>query len=101
LDPGGFAEFVRVPAEIVRLDVLKLPADLPDEVAAFIEPLACSLRAFAKLDVKPGNSAWVIGAGPMGLINVRLARHFGAEPIIVTDPVPVRRELAIEAGADL
>ncbi|NIR45064.1 MAG: alcohol dehydrogenase catalytic domain-containing protein [Gemmatimonadetes bacterium] len=101
LDPGGFAEFVRVPAEIVRLDVLKLPADLPDEVAAFIEPVACSLRAFAKLDVKPGNSAWVMGAGPMGLINVRLARHFGAEPIIVTDPVPVRRELAIEAGADL
>jgi L-iditol 2-dehydrogenase len=101
LDPGGFAEFVRVPAEIVRLDVLKLPDDLSDEAAAFIEPVACSLRAFGKLDVKPGSSTWVIGAGPMGLINVRLARHFGAEPIIVTDPVPVRREIAMKAGADL
>ena len=101
LDPGGFAEFVRVPAEIVRLDVLKLPDDMSDEAAAFIEPLACSLRAFAKLDPGPGSSVWVIGAGPMGLINVRLARHFGAEPIIVTDPVEVRREFASRAGADL
>jgi L-iditol 2-dehydrogenase len=101
LDPGGFAEFVRVPAEIVRLDVLKLPDELSDEAAAFIEPVACSLRAFAKLDVEPGNSAWVIGAGPMGLLNVRLARHFGADPVIVSDFVEVRREFALRAGADL
>jgi L-iditol 2-dehydrogenase len=101
LDPGGFAEFVRVPAEIVRLDVLKLPDDMSDEVAAFIEPVACSLRAFAKMDIEPGSSVWVIGAGPMGLINARLARHFGAEPIIVTDPVEVRRDYAVKAGADL
>jgi L-iditol 2-dehydrogenase len=59
LDPGGFAEFVRVPADIVRLDVLKLPERLSDESAAFIEPLACSLRAFRKLDIVPGNSVWV------------------------------------------
>jgi len=101
LDPGGFAEFVRVPAEIVRLDVLKIPDDVSDEAAAFIEPVACSLRAFEKLAVEPGGSLWVIGAGPMGLLNVRLGRHFGADPIIVTDPVEVRRELAESAGADL
>ena len=101
LDPGGFAEFVRVPAEIVRLDVLKVPDTVSDEAAAFIEPVACSLRAFAKMDLEPGNSVWVIGAGPMGLINLRLARHFGAEPIIVTDPVEVRRDYALKAGADL
>lgn len=100
LDPGGFAEFVRVPAEIVSLDVLKIPEDLPDETAAFIEPVACSLRAFHKMYVEPGNSFWMIGAGPMGLINIRLARHLGAEPIIVSDPVEVRRELALDAGAD-
>jgi len=100
LDPGGFAEFVRVPAEIVRLDVLKLPDEISDEAAVFIEPLACSLRAFAKLNIEPGESFWAIGAGPMGLINVRLARYFGAEPIIVSDPVEVRREYAIQAGAD-
>lgn len=100
LDPGGFAEFVRVPAEIVRLDVLKIPEGVSDEAAAFIEPVACSLRAFEKLRLEPGANLWVIGAGPMGLLNVRLGRHFGADPIIVTDPVEVRRELAERAGAD-
>lgn len=100
LDPGAFAEFVRVPAEIVRLDVLKVPESVSDESAVFIEPLACSLRAFGKLSVSPGTSCWVVGAGPMGLLNVRLARHFGADPIIVTDPVEVRREYARDAGAD-
>jgi L-iditol 2-dehydrogenase len=101
LDPGAFAEFVRVPAEIVRLDVLKIPDSVLDEAAAFIEPLACSLRAFGKMSMEPGNSVWVIGAGPMGLLNLRLARYFGAEPIIVTDPVEVRRDYAMKAGADM
>lgn len=100
LDPGGFAEFVRVPAEIVQLDVLKLPDEISDEAAAFIEPVACSLRAFEKLSIERGECFWAIGAGPMGLINVRLARYFGAEPIIVSDPVEVRREYARQAGAD-
>ena len=44
LDPGGFAEFVRVPAEIVRLDVLKLPDAISDETAAFIEPVAWTAK---------------------------------------------------------
>jgi L-iditol 2-dehydrogenase len=101
LDPGGFAEFVRVPAEIVRLDVLKLPDEISDETAAFVEPVGCSLRAFDKLNVGAASSLWVIGAGPMSLINIRLARHFGADPIIVTDPVEVRRDFALGAGADV
>lgn len=101
LDPGGFAELVRVPAEIVQLDVLKLPDDMSDEMAMFIEPLACSLRAFDKLAIEPGASLWILGAGPMGLINLRLGRHYGAEPLIVTDPVAVRRSYAEEAGADV
>ncbi len=101
LDPGGFAEFVRVPAEIVGLDVLKLPDEVSDESGVFIEPLGCSLRAFKRLGLEPGESTWVIGAGPMGLLNIRLAAHFGAHPIIVSDPVDVRREYAKKAGADL
>ena len=101
LDPGGFAEFARVPAEIVRLDVLKLPDEISDEAGVFIEPLACSLRAFGKLALDPGESMWVLGAGPMGLLNIRLARHFGAQPIIASDPVAVRRDYAQQTGADL
>lgn len=101
LDPGAYAEFVRIPAEHVRLDVLELPDDVTDEAGVFIEPLACSLRAFGKMNVEPGRSLWILGAGPMGLINLRLGRHFGAEPIIVSEPVARRRELAKVAGADV
>lgn len=101
LDPGAYAEFVRVPAEHVRLDVFKVPEELSDEAAVFIEPLACSLRAFKKLAVEPGTSLWVLGAGPMGLLNLRLGRHFGADPILVTDPVASRRQYAEAAGADV
>ncbi len=100
LDPGAFSEFVRVPAEIVRVDVLTLPDAVADEAGIFVEPLACSLRAFDRLDVQPGSSLWVIGAGPMGLLNIRLGRHLGAAPIVVTDPVEVRRDFAARAGAD-
>lgn len=101
LDPGGYSEFVRVPAEHVRLDVLTLPDTVSDEAAVFVEPLACSLRAFKKLAVEPGSSLWILGAGPMGLLNIRLARHFGADPIIVSEPLAGRRRWAKAAGADV
>ena len=101
VEPGGFAEYVRVPAEHVRVDTLKIPAEISDEAAIFVEPLACSLRAFAKLAVQPGESVWIQGLGPMGLLNVMLARHFGAHPIVASDPVPARRAYAERMGADL
>lgn len=100
-EPGGFAEYVRVPAEHVRLDTLKVPPEVSDEAAIFVEPLACALRAFAKLDLRAGESVWILGLGPMGLLNVMLARHFGASPIVASDPVDVRREYARRMGADL
>ncbi len=101
LEPGGFAEYVRVPEAHARIDTLKLPASVSDEAAVFIEPLACALRAFRKLDVQPGESVWILGLGPMGLLNVMLARHFGAELVIASDPVAPRREYARRLGADV
>lgn len=101
IEPGGFAEYVRVPEDHVRIDTLRIPAGVSDEAAVFIEPLACALHAFRKLDVRAGEGVWVLGLGPMGLLNVMVARHFGAEPVIGTDPVPVRREYATVAGAHM
>ena len=51
LDPGGFAEFVRVPPANVRHATFRLPAHVSDEAASFVEPLACCLRA---VDARPG-----------------------------------------------
>lgn len=101
IEPGGFAEFVRVPAEHARIDTLKVPSGISDEAAIFVEPLACSLRAFRKLDLQRGESVWILGLGAMGLLNVMLARHFGARPIIASDPVAARRAYAEKIGADV
>ena len=92
LDPGGFAERVRVPRENVERDTLVLPEGVDFEAATFIEPLACSLRAVDKLELQPGESVWVIGLGAMGLMNAALAKHYGAGLVVASEHDPGRRD---------
>jgi L-iditol 2-dehydrogenase len=94
LDPGGFAELVRVPRDNVERDTLVLPADMTFEQATFIEPLACSVRAVGKLPLRPGETVLIVGLGVMGLMNGRLARHAGAGKLLGTDFSAVRRARA-------
>jgi L-iditol 2-dehydrogenase len=101
LDPGGFAECVRVPALNVERDVLKLPPDLTFEQATLIEPVATCIRGIQRVGVQTGDTVAVIGAGVTGLIFVQLARTFGAGLITVTDFAPFRLEMARRLGADL
>ena len=63
LDPGGFAEYVRVPAPNVRHATFRIPDHLGDEEASFVEPLACCLRAVDRARVEPGDTVVVIGLG--------------------------------------
>ncbi|MBM3139737.1 MAG: zinc-binding dehydrogenase [Chloroflexi bacterium] len=99
---GGFAEWLRVPAEIVALGhVFPVPADLPLEIAALTEPSACVLNSLELCGVGPGSSLAIVGAGPMGLLHLIMARAAGAGPIIVSEPVAERREIAKRWGADL
>lgn len=100
LDPGGFAELVRVPRDNVERDTLVLPPDVTFEQATFIEPLACSVRAVAKLPLHEGETVLVVGLGVMGLMNGRLARHAGAGRLLGTDFSAVRRARAAEWGFD-
>lgn len=101
LDPGGFAELVRVPRDNVERDTLVLPDDVTFEQATFIEPLACSVRAVQKLPLRPGDTALVIGLGVMGLMNGRLLRHAGAAVVLGTDLSAARRARALGWGFDL
>jgi L-iditol 2-dehydrogenase len=71
LDPGGFAEFVRVPAANVRAATFLVPDHLTDEEASFVEPLACCLRAVERARVQPGDTAVVVGLGSIGLPSSR------------------------------
>jgi L-iditol 2-dehydrogenase len=99
LDPGGFAEYVRVPAPNVAHATFALPAHIDDEAASFVEPLACCHRALRRAGVGPGDTVVVVGLGSIGHLFVRLLRHIGAAAVGVDDAAP-RRALAVRLGVD-
>lgn len=99
-DPGGFAEYIRVPEINVDRGVYLLPDEISYEEGTFIEPLACVLRGQRLASVKPGQTVLVIGSGISGLIHISLARALGAAKIIASDITGYRREAALRFGAD-
>ncbi len=99
-DPGGFAEYIRLPAINVDRGVFLLPDEVSYEEATFIEPLACVLRGQRLAGIQPGNSVLVIGSGITGLLHVMLARTLGAGRVIATDIKQYRLEEAQRFGAD-
>jgi L-iditol 2-dehydrogenase len=98
LDPGGFAEFVRVPGANVRHATFRVPAHLTDETASFVEPLACCLRAVRRAAVARDDTAVVVGLGSIGSLFVQLLRRAGAT-VIGADPIGARAALAVKLGA--
>jgi len=101
LEPGGFAEYFKVPKPNLEVDTLKVPPDISFESATLIEPMGCCLRALNKAQVHPSDSVVVVGAGPSGAILTLLLRLFGAGQIIVTDFIDYRLKAAGKLGADL
>jgi L-iditol 2-dehydrogenase len=100
-DPGGFAEFVRVPAINVRHGVFLIPKAISDDDGVFIEPLACVVRGHRLAGFRPGHTVVVIGSGVAGLLHVKLAKASGAARVIATDIVETRKAAARKAGADV
>ena len=97
LHPGGFAERVRVPADLVE-ELLVLDG-LDTERATFVEPLACVLRAFARCRLQPDESLLVVGTGTSGLLAVAAARARGVSQVFAREPRPERLERAVALGA--
>ncbi len=100
LDPGGLAEYLRVPALNVQLDVLPIPDDLSPEAATLIEPLGCCIRAINRAAIQPGDTVLVLGAGSNGLMLSLLAQQRGASRVVIVDPIASRRQYALDAGID-
>jgi L-iditol 2-dehydrogenase len=98
LDPGGFAEYVRVPADNVRYATFRLPASLDDEAASFLEPLACCHRAVRRAGIAREDTAVVVGLGSIGCLFVQLLARAGAT-VIGVDRLPARALLAKRLGA--
>lgn len=76
---GTFAEYLKVPAQIVRHNMLPIPDDLPDALAAMTEPLACVLHGAARSNVQPGDRVVMLGDGAIGLMFVAALVQQGAE----------------------
>jgi L-iditol 2-dehydrogenase len=98
-DPGGFAEYIRIPEENVRYGTFVLPESLNYEEAAMIEPLACTIAGQNQLELKKTQTVLIIGSGISGLLHVHLAKRKGAR-IVSTDINEYRLNKASEFGAD-
>jgi L-iditol 2-dehydrogenase len=99
IDPGGMAEWIRVPAVNARHDSFAVN-DLTPEQAVFIEPLGCSVKALRRLPRLATLPGAVVGCGVMGLLNLAAARALGAGRLVAVEPDPERRVLAKSFGAD-
>ncbi len=122
---GAYAEFIRIPGRIVRLNTHVIPQGLAYRDAALAEPLACVVRGIDETDLQAGDTIAIIGAGPIGSMFVRLAKLRGARVISIgrrraklakslrlgadrvvatedsTDPAAAIRELTGGRGADI
>ena len=99
-DPGGFSEFVRLPAVNVERGTFKLPDHVGFDAATFVEPLACVLRGQRAVGVTAGDTVLVIGAGISGILQIQAARARGAARVLAVDTQPARLEMARRFGAD-
>lgn len=100
-DPGGMAEFVRIPkTNIDSGGVFKLPHEVSYEEGTFIEPLGCVYRGQRLAHMEAGKSILVLGSGITGLLHIKLARALGAGRIIATDVVDYRLKTAEKFGAE-
>jgi L-iditol 2-dehydrogenase len=80
---GAYAEYIRIPGRIVRQNMLEIPADIPFVDAAMVEPLACVLRGIHETGIEPGDTAVIIGCGPIGLKFVHILSGRGVRVIAI------------------
>ena len=99
-DPGGFAEYIRVPQLNVDRGVFFLPNEVSYEQGAFVEPLACVVRGQRVASLKPAQTVLILGSGISGLLHLLLAHASGAARVITTDVSEYRLKAARELGAD-
>jgi threonine 3-dehydrogenase len=92
--PGSFAEYLAIPED----NVVAIPDDIPDEVAAIFDPLGNAVHTALSFDLV-GEDVLVTGAGPIGIMGALVAQRAGARKLVITDINPTRLDLARRMGA--
>ncbi len=99
---GSFAEYLKIPYEyIIQGNISKISDSLSFEEASLVEPLSTVLAASESINIAPPDIVLIIGAGPMGILHLMMARLRGAKKIIVSEISDIRREQALQFGADI
>jgi L-iditol 2-dehydrogenase len=101
IEPGGMAEYIRLPSEVVRFGLFPLPSRLSFAAGTLAEPIACTLHAQALARVEPHHCVVVIGSGLFGLLHIQIARANGVRRIAAIEKVEYRRSAAERLGACL
>lgn len=98
---GGFEEYVLIPEICIKSgNVIKLPDHVSYAEGALIEPLSCCIRGLKNAGTGFNDTVLIVGAGPIGLMHLQLAKIVGAKDVIVSEPIASRREKAEKLGAD-
>lgn len=94
---GGLAEYTVFPEEFVH----KIPDEMSYEQAALVEPMAVALHSIRVGNFRTGDTALVLGSGPIGLATIECLKAAGAKLVIVLQRKSIRQEYAKRAGADV
>ena len=99
---GGFAQYVTIPEQLIRMGgLVPVPDNLTDEEAALLEPLACCLNSYTRMfPITKESPVVIIGDGPMGLIHLQLFKRLSSSRVAIVGKVPLRMEKARAMGAD-
>src|ERR1700681_1637425 len=101
---GAYAEYLRIPGRIVMENMLEVPHSVDDGSAALVEPLACVLRGIHEMEVRTGDTAVVIGCGPIGLKFVRMLSRRGVRVMALARraaPLEIAKRLGAVATIDV
>jgi threonine 3-dehydrogenase len=93
--PGSFGEYVCIPED----NVVPIPDDIPDEIAAIFDPFGNAVHTALSFDLV-GEDVLVTGAGPIGIMGALVAKRSGARKVVITDINPARLALASKLGID-
>ncbi|MCE5003666.1 zinc-dependent dehydrogenase [Staphylococcus pseudoxylosus] len=100
IEPGGFAEYIRLSERHVRNGIKKIPEGMSYEVSAMAEPVACCIHGQKSAHFHPGDNVLIMGAGPIGLIHAQLLKQKNLGNIFITDMSAYKLKIAKKLGID-